>query len=81
MVFDSSVSKLTLTAEMVVVDGGQVWVGSEDCPYPSFAEFVLTGSPSTLPPPSKKVYNVFSSFLLPFGKIDGWLASWSWLGK
>ena len=53
--FDSTVSKLTLTAQLVFVDGGQLWVGSEDCPYTASAEFVLTGSAPSLPLPSNKV--------------------------
>ena len=43
LVFDPSVESLKLTASMVELTGGELWIGSEDCPYESDAEILLTG--------------------------------------
>ena len=43
LVFDSSVDFLKLTANMVELTGGELWIGSEDCPYQNDAEVLLTG--------------------------------------
>ena len=43
LVFNSSVDFLKLTANMVELTGGELWIGSEDCPYMNDAEILLTG--------------------------------------
>ncbi|KAF0301652.1 Cell surface hyaluronidase [Amphibalanus amphitrite] len=43
LVFDSSVEFLKLTANMIELTGGELWIGSEDCPYVSETEVLLTG--------------------------------------
>ena len=44
LVFDPAAESLTLTANMVeLTGGGELWIGSEDCPYTSDAEILLTG--------------------------------------
>ena len=42
--FDPSQESLTLTADMVELTGGELWIGSEDCPYEAEAEILLTGT-------------------------------------
>ena len=44
LVFDSSAESLKLTANMVELTGGELWIGSEDCPYQNEAEILLTGT-------------------------------------
>ena len=43
LVFDSSVEYLKLSANMVELTGGELWIGSEECPYQNDAEVLLTG--------------------------------------
>ncbi|KAF0310783.1 Cell surface hyaluronidase [Amphibalanus amphitrite] len=42
LVFDPAVESLKLSANMVEITGGEFWIGSEDCPYTSEAEVLLT---------------------------------------
>ena len=40
---DPATSPLQLTANMIELTGGELWIGSEDCPYTGDAEVLLTG--------------------------------------
>ena len=41
--FDVSSAPLTLSADLVELTGGELWIGSEECPYAGEAEVLLTG--------------------------------------
>ena len=43
LVFDPATSPLRLSANMIELTAGELWIGSEDCPYTGDAEVLLTG--------------------------------------
>jgi len=44
LIFDPKVAKAKITANFIFADeGGEFWIGSEDCPFTGQAEVLLTG--------------------------------------
>ena len=44
LVFDPTADSVKLSANMVEITGGELWIGSEDCPFTGNAELLLTGT-------------------------------------